>query len=389
MKCSHFPSCGGCVSFERDYPSEAESKKRAFEEGLRRLEQKGGIPSVRWLTPPPKRAPEGFRNHLLWPLRRKETGGIQAGLYQRGSHQLVSIQSCVTQHPLLVPLARQILQILSQSRLSAYEEESGQGFLRALSLRCFPSTGDCLVTLVTKGGLFEQGKAIAQKIQNLPLPRPGNKTYKIVGVIRSIHNKPGNRLLGKRFVPLLGRDWLLDESSGLQFQVSPGSFYQSNIRARTLLFEPLIKRLGPLGGKNVVDAFAGVGTFGLRCLRAGAKSLVLIESNTSATRDARQNLARNRLKAELRCTSFAEGIADLPSPDLLLLDPDRAGLQEEGNAAIAQLLPHKICYVSCFAKSLAPDLAALLSLGYRLEELLVADMFPRTSHLEGVAILRK
>ena len=389
MKCSHFPSCGGCASFEHDYPSEAEGRRRAFEESLQDLKQSGGLPPVTWLTPPPKRAPEGFRNHLLWPLNRKEGGGLVGGLYQRGSHELVPIQRCLTQHPLLVPLAHEILRLLDQSKLPAYDEETGKGFLRALSLRCFPSTGECMVTLVTKGGLFEQGRALAKKIQELPLPRIARKTYKIVGVMRSIHDEEGNRLLGKRFVPLLGRDWLLDESSGLRFQVSAGSFYQSNIRARTLLFEPVLAKLGDLSGKTIVDAFAGVGTFGLRTLQAGARSLTLIEANPSATRDARQNLARNKLKAQIRSTSFAEGIRDLPSPDLLLLDPDRAGLQTEGKAAIAQLLPRQICYVSCFAKSLAPDLEALLTLGYRLEDLSVADLFPRTTHLEGVALLRK
>jgi 23S rRNA (uracil1939-C5)-methyltransferase len=389
MKCSHFPSCGGCATFGHDYTAEAEGRRLGFEEGLQSISQNGELPPVTWLAPPPKKAPQGFRNHLLWPLRRKEGGGLTSGLYKRGSHDLVPIENCATQHPLLVPLAHEILGILSKSKLPAYDEETGQGVLRALSLRCFPSTGDCMVTLVTKGGLFEQGRALSKKIQEIPLPRLANKSYRITGIMRSINDESGNRLLGKRFVPLLGRDWILDESSGLRFQVSAGSFYQSNIRARTLLFEPLFAQLGELRGKSVVDAFAGVGTFGLRALKAGAKSLVLIESNPSATRDAKQNLSRNKLEAEVRSNSFAEGVQGLPSPDLLLLDPDRAGLQDEGKAAIANLLPHQICYVSCFVKSLAPDLEALRSLGYSLEQLFVTDLFPRTTHIEGVALLRR
>ena len=388
MSCPHFPHCGGCGVREHDYRVEAEGRKKAFEERMAPLEQLGELPTIVWLTPPPARAPQGFRGQLLWPLRRGPGGSIIGGLYKRGSHELVPIERCDVQHPLLVPLARDILRLLNRSKLPAYDEESGTGFLRALFLRCFPSTGECMVTLVTKGGLFEQGKALAQKIRALPLPRLGPKRYRVAGVIRSIHDEPGNRLLGKRFVPLLGRDWILDESSGLRFQVSGGSFYQSNIRAKTLLFDPIMKILGDLAGKRVVDAYAGVGTFGLRALRSGASSLVLIEANPSAARDARRNLSRNKLEAEVRIDRFAEGAKGLERPDLLILDPDRAGLQAEGKAAIAGLLPRQICYVSCFAGSLAPDLEALISLGYRLERLSVADLFPRTTHLEGVALLR-
>lgn len=395
--CRHFGRCGGCSFFEPDYALEAEERRRQIESVLHAGLSRNKRPLLP-MARPPRLAPRCFRTRVLYPIRPARDGRLSGGLYAKGSHKIVRIESCLTQDKTLSKLAKMVLGLLRASGMSAYDERTCEGFVRALDLRLAAGSGEALLTLVTKGGLWEGSADFAESIhaQAQSLLRRGRSPFRLVGIVRSLHDEPGNRLLGRRFVPLKGREYLLDRVGRtrheLFFRVSAGSFYQSNRYAEQLLYAPVLELLGPMGGKRVVDAFAGVGCFGLRMARAGAAKVDLIEENPVAARDGAWNIEKNGLGAQV-AGHHGTSAAILPvlpkAPDLLLLDPPRAGLGDEALHAVSGLMPKLICYVSCHPKSMARELPRLMAAGYGLDCLRFIDLFPRTVHGEVVAVLRR
>lgn len=388
--CKLFGNCGGCARFETDYRVEAEARRADIESLLQ--DALGGDVRLQPFVPPRQQGPRHFRLRALYPLRPGRGGRLIGGLYARGSHRLVEIDQCETQDPRLTELAVAVLAVLRESGLPAYREEDGTGFLRALDLRVTPKSGECLITIATKGGVWDGAKAISKAILRLGREREhgGRRPFRVVGIVRSLHDEPGNRLLGQRFVPLAGREYTTDQEAGLTWRVSAGSFYQTNRYSDRLLYRPVIDRLAPLSGSRVVDVFSGVGSFGLRLARAGAARVDLVEENPIAVRDAEANIRDNGLAAT--CFAHRGGAAKAlgtlaPEPDLVVLDPPRSGLGDAATQALLALEPAQVCYVSCYPKSLANDLKHLVSAGYTLRDLHLADMFPRTDHAEVVAHL--
>ncbi|PIE22140.1 MAG: 23S rRNA (uracil(1939)-C(5))-methyltransferase RlmD [Planctomycetota bacterium] len=390
--CPHFGHCGGCTSFAAEYPAEFEAKRAKVEQGLRTALGTEELPPILPFSAAPRRGPRHFRSRLLWPVQAKRHGHLRAGLYAAGSHQLVELESCEVQSREIFTLAHEILDLAKQFRLAPYQEASGKGFLRAIDLRMLPLVGEALVTIVTKGGLWPEGKDFAKRIRSRAsqVRTQSPRGFRVAGVVRSLHDEGGNRVLGQRFVPLLGRDHLIDNIDGLQLRLSAGSFYQSNWRAESLLFAPALALLGPLHGKVVLDVFAGVGSFGLRAARAGAKKTILIESHPQATRDAEHNVQRNQLADRVlvqRADATDPAVLAALDGDIAVLDPPRKGLGIPAAQALASSNLGRILYVSCYPKSLARDLAVFFRQGWRLQELRSADLFPRTEHLELVALL--
>jgi 23S rRNA (uracil1939-C5)-methyltransferase len=208
-------------------------------------------------------------------------------------------------------------------------------------------------------------------------------------VVLNVNAEPGNALLGARTITLSGRDHIFDKVDGLRFRISFGSFYQLHRRAQALLYAPAMAMLtggdGDLRGQTVIDGYGGIGTFGLRCSRRHAEVVHIVEANPEAVADARHNAAQVKGRVEVHHTPFAA--VDLPTPDLLIVDPNRAGLRAEGRARVLALGPPRILYVACGLEALARDLDGLP--GYRVRDLRLADLFPHTGHVEVLALLER
>jgi 23S rRNA (uracil1939-C5)-methyltransferase len=406
--CKHFDDCGGCSCFEESYENEILMRQQLALETL-----SGGLEgwpgSIDLQHELSRRPPRHFRNRVLYPIQPHRRKGLVAGLYRQGSHDLVEIETCETQDPDLTALAHIALRIAKEMKLEAWDEMSGEGFLRAMDLRVMESTGDALFTIITTGGLWASSGEFAQELATRAQQierKSGRYPFRLQGILRNLNDEMGNRVLGRRFLPLLGRDYQLDRvgkplpkakkdrigvEPPLWFRVSAGSFYQSHKKADMLLYQPIFKRLDSLAGKRVVDAYAGVGSFGLRAARAGAGRVELIEESPRAMKDAVENFRRNGHsdQADFKLARAALGMRSLePKPHLLILDPPRAGLMRDGIEAVLALDPKFILYVSCHMESLAKDLALLTREGpWAFQSIAAADIFPRTRHLELATLM--
>jgi 23S rRNA (uracil1939-C5)-methyltransferase len=187
---------------------------------------------------------------------------------------------------------------------------------------------------------------------------------------------------------LVGSSHIRETVGGLSLRISPGSFFQVNTVQAEKLIDIVRDYLRPAEDSVLLDAYCGVGTFGL-ALAPQVAEVIGIEESSSAIADARINAEG------LDQVSFFEGrveqvLPDLEAPlDLVILDPPRSGCRPDVLRALLERSPLRIAYVSCDPATLARDLRVLIDGGYELQEVQPVDMFPQTAHIEAVALLTR
>ncbi|HEB53436.1 MAG TPA: class I SAM-dependent RNA methyltransferase, partial [bacterium] len=324
--CRHFGICGGCSLLDQPIAWQLHDKLERCREllapFLNGCEIEHGLP---------RRPQQHFRTRLLYPVRQDKDRQPVLGIYEYQSHHVVRIDECRTQDRWLTELGRRIEPILKELRIEGFHAGRRRGIAKAFWARLMSGTGEVLAGLVTRPGAFDQGSAFADALMaaTTDMPRTA-RGRRLVGVMHSISDRTDGFLLGDRHVPLRGRDYVTDERDGLTFRVSAGSFYQIHAGAHALLYRPAMAMCGDLRDRRVVDGYGGVGAFGLRAAKAGAKDVLVVEDNASSCRDAEHNKRLNELpQVAVQRAPFAD--ADLPDDiDLLIVDPPRAGLQRRG-----------------------------------------------------------
>lgn len=389
LSCRHFGSCGGCSRLDVEIGQQIADKHARAQALLQPF-----LGDVALARPPlPAEAPSRYRTKLLYPVQPGDGLELRAGLYATGTHTVVEIEECMLQAEALTVLAQRWVGVLRARGVAAYDERSHRGWLRALHARIAPGTGELLAGLVTTDASLPLPAVLVPQLvevaHDLPPLAGTSAPIHLVGLVQNVNPARGNALLGPHTHALHGRDHLLDVQDGLTFQVSFTSFYQVHRQATALLYRPALAMLGDVGGLRVVDGYGGVGTFALRLAAAGACRTELVEASAGACADARAAAAGNALaeRVEVVCAPFAA--ADLaPAPDLVVVDPSRAGLGEDGVARLRSLAPARVLYVSCSVASLARDLAGLVQ-EYTVHAARLCDLFPHTEHVELLVLLRR
>lgn len=338
----------------------------------------------------PERPQRYFRSRLLYPVKNDTDRKAVLGIYEYRSHHVVEIEECQTQDYWLTELGRGVQRILRDLDLEGFHPKRRRGIAKAFWARLASGTGEVLAGLVTRPGEFPEAAAFADALtKHAETLQARGRPRQLVGVMHSISDREDDFLLGDRHVPVRGRDHIVDRRDGLSFRIGAGSFYQIHSGASALLYEPALRMCGDVTGMTVVDGYGGVGAFGLRLAKAGAKDVLVVEDNASACRDAEQNAIDNELpQVRVQRESFTK--ADLPTDaDLMIVDPPRSGLQRAGVDKVLAARPHRLVYVACAAEPMALDLKTLTSNGYTLDEMRLCDLFPHTDHVELVARLTR
>lgn len=333
-----------------------------------------------------------YRNKAIYPVRPRAGGGVDAGFFRRGTHELVDVRECQVQEGCLTASLSALRAAIAELGLAPYEERSGSGFVRALFGRVATGTGELQLGVVTRAGEFPRGAELAARAERAcdGLATERGKRIRFAGFVRSIHDAPGNRLLGERCLPLRGRDFLRERLGRLELEISMGSFYQVNAPATLALYRRVEAALGGAEIGRLVEAYAGIGSLAL-WLAPRAREVFAIELSRSAVRDARRNFTAAGLPAgRILEGRVEERLADVPDPiDALVVDPPRAGLSPEVLAAILARRAGRLVYVSCNPLTLRRDAAALREGGYALRGLEAVDLFPHTSHVEALATFER
>jgi 23S rRNA (uracil1939-C5)-methyltransferase len=379
--------CGGCQWQHIEYPAQLEAKRNLVVQALTRI---GGFTDPHVLPVLTTSNPLGYRNRATYPLGISATGQVQAGYYQKGSHKLVNLNRCPVQDDRLNPLLAEVKQDIQERCWAIYEEELHHGELRHLALQIGRRTGEMLLTLVARRGKKLPGlEAQAEAwLQRYPL---------LVGVCLNLNGEQTNRIFGTQTRCIAGRNYLIEEFAGLQFQLRSDTFFQVNTDAAEALWEAIVTELDLSGDEVVLDAYCGVGTFTLP-LAQRVKRVIGLEVQPEAVAQAIQNATLNNLTNVTFCATKVEDILSAEGSevdirdrlDLVLLDPPRSGCDRAVLEALRQRQPQRIVYISCKPATLARDLKILCENGdYQLQRVQPVDFFPQTAHVECVAFLQR
>ena len=374
--CSVFGRCGGCVFRHIKYEKELEIKKKTVDENLKRL---GGLDiECERIIPSPQI--NGYRNKAQYPAAVID-GKMRFGFYSRHSHRVAPCESCPLQPDFYAEIVRAVGRFCDENKITAYDEETGKGLLRHLYIRDGRRSGEILVCLVATGEVPNVGRLIKMLTEL-------NKNIK--SIVLNVNNKDTNVILSSDCRTLWGNDAISDVLCGLEFEISPRSFYQVNHDGAEKLYGIAAEFAEP-EGKTVLDLYCGTGTIGLSMARR-AKNVIGAEIIPEAVENAKNNAERNGINnAEFICADAGEAAEKLARdgllPDVIIVDPPRSGCSEQTLSAIAEMAPERVVMVSCDSATAARDCKRLSELGYRAEKAVAVDMFARTGHVETVVQL--
>ncbi|NMO95131.1 23S rRNA (uracil(1939)-C(5))-methyltransferase RlmD [Paenibacillus lemnae] len=379
--CPVFGICGGCQIQHISYEGQLQAKTDMVREAFSRY---AGLEAVKIKPMLGMEHPWDYRNKAQLQLKRRGSKVI-AGLYQAESHDIVDISGCPIQHPKVNEAVEKVKAVLEELNIPLYKENGSKDGVRTVVVRHGFQSGEMQVTLVTAGNKLSRQEDVVQMLR-LALPE-------ISGIALNINPKKTSLIFGDRTIKLWGADTLQESLSDLQFSLSPRAFFQLNPQQTVKLYEAVRGAAGLTGKESVIDAYCGTGTIGL-WLAPYAKEVRGIEIIPEAIEDAKQNAVRN----ERDNISFHVGEAEelLPrwvkdglSPDVIVADPPRTGLDARFLDTVLRTKPKRFVYVSCNPSTLAKDCKVLLDGGYSLKWVQPVDMFPQTSHVECVALLER
>lgn len=377
--CTLFLRCGGCQFRHMTYEEELNAKRQRVADALHRV---GGI-SVD--LPPVLGAdsPLRYRNKVQFPVSMEKTG-LAIGYYRPRSHSVLDAEDCPLQPEAVTRLRSAFKKWMLQYHIPAYDEATGTGFVRHLYVRT-NHRGEALCCIVINGATLPHGNILVELLQSA-VPT-------LVGIVLNQNTKDTNVILGDSFSTLWGQDWLEETLCGLTFRLSVPSFFQINWAQTQRLYVQALEFAQLTGTETVLDLYCGIGTISL-VLAQRAKRVIGAELVPAAIEDAKANAVRNSISnAEFFCGdagAIAQKLAqDGIRPDVICVDPPRKGLAPEVPGILASMDPQRIVYVSCDPATLARDLKRLGEFGYITQKAQCVDLFPRTAHVETVALLVK
>ncbi|MEN9307868.1 MAG: hypothetical protein RL173_1800 [Fibrobacterota bacterium] len=381
--CRHFPLCGGCSFLAHTYVEECYRKESRVRDLLFPLGCK-----VERIVPSPRQ--DDWRHKVQLPFGRIKSGNghiPSLGCYAQGSHDVVDQKECRIQDQALSKVAWAVRAWATREGIPVYDERKGNGFLRHLLLRKAQSSGEIILGLVCNGPRPMHYRALLKSL--LPAIEKALKGTdgKLVGVIQNINERETNVVLGDQEVSWWGRNWIKEKLGDYTFHVELSTFFQVNPYQTPAMYN-LAKVAIPKGAK-ALDAYCGMGTIAM-WISDRAGEVLGVESNPRSIQAARAAVQANNVKnVDFVCGDAAELMPKLVHEgwDVVVLDPPRKGLDERTLASLIEAKIRRIVYVSCNPNTLARDME-LLNEVYKPLYATPIDMFPRTEHVETVAVFQ-
>ncbi len=377
--CGVSAKCGGCSFRHITYDAECALKRAMINDSFSHI---AGI-DLEISEFLGAKETERYRNKAIYPVAQDKDGKLVSGFYAAMSHRVVEHDDCLIGPEIFSRIKDKALEIMSELALSAYDEEREEGLVRSLYMRK-SSTGAVLLSLIVNADSLgkENEKIFCEKMTA--------KFPEICGILLNTNKKSGNSLLGEKWRTLWGDGYLYDTLCGKKFRIAPAAFYQVNHAQTERLYSKAREMAQIKKGDVVFDLYCGTGTIGIIMAEEEVK-LVGVEISKDATVDAAYNAKENGIDAEFICLDAGEAL-DTPrlkekNPDVIIIDPPRKGCGEDAAKKIASFGARRIVYISCNPQTLARDLVTFGECGYASEKAVGVDLFPRTGHVESVALL--
>jgi len=378
--CAHYPDCGGCRFQDLDYEAQIAAKAEQVADALLRIGRLDDPP----LEPiVPAESVFYYRNKLEYSFTQTPEGPA-LGFHKAGRwDEVLDIRKCWLTTDLGNAIRDAVRDWARAEGLEAYDQAEHTGFLRHLVVREGRNTGQVLVQLVTSAGKLDDERFVAA-LSRFP-------------EVRSIHWSVNERPAEVTNLPtmlLFGEEAIEEQLCGLRFRVRPNAFLQTNTAMAERIYELAHEYAQLTGEESVYDLYCGIGTIGLTLAR-DALTVWGVEVSEESVACALENAELNGISnAAFFAGEVGEVVADLHGragrPDVVVVDPPRAGLSGKALRRIARLEAKRIVYVSCNPTTLAGNIKDLSGeWGYRLVRARPVDMFPHTPHIETVALLER
>ena len=380
--CSIFPACGGCMYQTMPYEKQREMKEQQVKEIL------DGAIKGDYVFEGVKESPKEFayRNKMEFSFGDEfKDGPLSLGLHKKGStYDVLTAVDCKLVHEDMTKILSCVLEYFRARGASYYKKMQHVGYLRHLLLRRGDATGEILVNLVTTTQEEWDLKPLVTELLSLHLEG------KIVGILHILNDSLSDVVQSDETRVLYGQNFFYEKLLGLEFKVTPFSFFQPNSKAAEVLYRTVRDYIGNIEDMTLYDLFSGTGTIG-QILAPVAKEVIGVEIVEEAVAAANENARHNGLT---NCKFLAGDVFQVldeieEKPDVIVLDPPRDGIHPKALPKILDYGVDKIVYISCKVTSLARDLEMMQARGYRVEKVVAVDQFVHTVHVETVALLVK
>ncbi len=379
-QCPIYEACGGCQLQHVAYHEQLKLKQQQVQDAIERI---GHLKGLKVLPTMGAENPWNYRNKVAFPIGR-EKGKTIIGCFAQGSHRIIDASRCLIQDNVNNEAINAVRDIMDKLGISVYDEDKHRGIMRHVVARTGVN-GQLMVVLVTATDKLPREKELVKMLRSR-LPQ-------LVSIQQNIQTYRNNVILGRDTKILWGAPTIKAALGKYRFNVSARSFFQVNTRQAERLYDKALEYAQLTGKETVIDAYCGTGTISLY-LAQKAHKVYGVEIVSPAIRDAEKNARENNVRnAEFivgDCTKvmprlYQQGIR----PDVVVVDPPRAGCTEQVLQTFANMNPCRIVYVSCNPATLARDMAILDKLGYKAQKVQPVDMFSHTSHVETVVLLSK
>lgn len=382
--CSIFPACGGCMYQTMSYENQMQMKGEQVREILESAMAPGKTFTFEGVKASPKEF--GYRNKMEFSFGDEyKDGSLSLGLHKKGStYDVLTASDCKLVHQDMNKILMCVLEYFQNLGASYYKKMQHIGYLRHLLLRRGDTTGEILINLVTTTQEDYDLTPLVEQLLALQLEG------KIVGILHILNDSLSDVVQSDETKVLYGQDFFYENLLGLEFKITPFSFFQPNSRGAEVLYSIVRDYIGDIHDMTVFDLFSGTGTIS-QVLAPVAKEVIGVEIIEEAVEAAKENAARNGLE---NCRFIAGDVFKVlddieEKPDVIVLDPPRDGIHPKALPKILDYGVDTIVYISCKVTSLARDLAMFQARGYEVVKAVAVDQFCETVHVETVVGLQR
>ncbi len=394
-KCEHFDLCGGCKWQNITYEQQLKYKQKIVQDAFERI-AKVPIGEIQNILPSPDTY--FYRNKLEFTFSSRRwltndeinsddntinangLGFHRAGMFDR----IIDIKECWLQSEISNKIRNAVREFAFENNLNFYDTRNHEGFLRNLVVRNSISTNEYMIVLII-GNKDEKNRTLIMDfiVENFP---------EITSTYYIINEKKNDSYSDLEPVLYHGKEFITEKLGDLKFQIGPKSFFQTNPKQAKQLYDLALDLADLNNTQTVYDLYTGTGTIALYASQR-AKNVIGVEIIKEAIDDANENAELNNIKnakfvvGDMKDVLNSEFVAENGKPDVVLLDPPRAGVHQDALKVIKSALPEKIVYISCNPATQARDVA-YLSDKYSVEIIKPVDMFPHTFHVENIALLK-
>ncbi len=420
--CPIFGDCGGCSLACLSYEGQLDFKERKVRDCLERIGKVDNpeIEDILYME-----EPVYYRNNGQFAVGGT-TEEPAVGFFRSGTHEVIDSYDCLLQSEPAVTVAQIIREYIVENGVSVYDEATGEGALRHVIIRSCEGTGEVMVVLVVNRGklpeLEDLGDWIAEGLAGIEVEQAiaeianaaaeddaaeveadfdregeyaaAGNFWKLRCLALNVNQgKTGGAVMGDKTIFLYGQERIMDDFEGINYLISPASFYQVNTKQAKRLYAVVKDYAELTGSETVFDLYCGVGTISLY-LAKSAKRVIGIESVKAAVLDANRNAIKNGVvNAVFTCAKAEEALPKMVEKGTrahaAVLDPPRKGCDRKLLEAVAAAGVDRIVYVSCNPSTMARDVKLLKELGYSFIKAQPVDMFPHTVEVECVVQLKK